>query len=337
MASSADGGSSQVGEVIAASGKVLRVVVSLLPAATALLISTVLVLNSELKFTSLTDPATLNSLALVAIFLLASLGVGYGVRYLLPPDRLFVAPGSAAPARDGAVDHNRDRIARYVVTAGTLSISGIALTIIIAIAIKGGNWEERALSIFASVLPVFSTWVGTVLAFYFTNESRRQAAVEAREARGAADEGEPITRPGIMVPFDAIPRLELTSAQIAGRDTKVAAEELALKTVTALFGAGIRRVVIFDDKKAPVFVVHRSGLPDDLNLVLDSDTLSDYLDEGSNRDAARNFAPAPATGTVTDARRLVELRRVTDLFVTDHGRNDEPTIGWVPDANLKRP
>ena len=42
--------------------------------------------------------------------------------------------------------------------------------------------DTLLMGVFTAVLPVFATWVGTVLAFYFSNKSFRQAAKAAQEA-----------------------------------------------------------------------------------------------------------------------------------------------------------
>jgi hypothetical protein len=312
-----------------ARGTILVTTIALLPAVTSLLITIVLLFNSRLTFTSLADPQTLNSLAMVVLFSLTGLAIGYGVRYLL-------LPAHPRQADDGDSNRNRSQIARWVVTAGTIGIFATAITIIIAIAINRGlDWEDRALSIFTSILPVFSTWVGTVLAFYFTNESFRQAA-EASQGMSTNRATEILSRPGITVPFDRILRHELDPASISanGNSATAAAEAVKLQEIRDLLGtAGPRSVVIFDDKRIPVYVIRRGSVPE---IVVEDDTVKDYLDTGANRVSATNFAVTAANSTIASARRLLESRRVTDLFVTQNGGGDEPTIGWVPDENLAR-
>jgi hypothetical protein len=42
-----------------------------------------------------------------------------------------------------------------------------------------------------------------------------------------------------------------------------------------------------------------------------------------------------AHATVADGKRILQLYKVTDIFVTERGTIEEPVIGWVPDDNLK--
>jgi hypothetical protein len=312
-------------------GKIVMGFITLLPALAALFITFLLILKSGLSFTSLSDPRTWDSWALVALFSLTGLAIGYGIRYLLPSDR-------PRPVDDGDSNKSRSQIARWVVTAGTIGIFLTALTLIIAIAAQSRTdpqWKESALAIFTSVLPVFATWVGTVLAFYFTNESFRQAA-EASQGLSTNRATELLSRPGVTIPFDRILRRELDLASITAKEgsATAAAEAVKLQEIKDLLGtAGPRSVVIFDDKRIPVYVIRRDLIPE---IVVEDDTVKDYLDTGTNRVSATNFAVTAANSTIASARRLIESRRVTDLFVTQNGGGDEPTIGWVPDENLAR-
>jgi|GEM_PF-5802128 len=303
----------------------------LLPALVALIITTVLIFRAQLVFSNLGDPATQNSLALVAIFCVGGVAVGYAVRSLVP-----LSPPKAPD--DGDTDRNRSQIARWVVTAGTIGIFAIAFTIIVSMPNKDDmKWAERVNSIFTAVLPVFSTWVGTVLAFYFSSESFRQGQ-KVNQALGRDTDLDPITRPGTMVPFDRVVRHQMSADFIKERDPKVAAEDIDLSEIVGLFQPpGIVRIVIFDDKKIPVYVIRHEAMPpaakpDDTKAY----KLKDYLERGENRKDAGNFAWTGSSASIADARRLLEIRKVTDLFVTENGRNDEPTLGWVPDDNLKK-
>lgn len=323
MANNVDPGSIQPNVLLSGASRTIAIVVCLLPATAALLIAILLIIKSDLQFASLADLRTLNSLALIALFCLAGLGVGYGIRLLLPP--------LCAPSQ-GTSDHNRDRLARYVVIVGSLGIFAIALAIVIAVAIKdtSDDWKETILSIFTSVLPVFSTWVGTVLAFYFTNETvRRTQQTQAQAPNGGSD---PITRAGTMTPYQSIPRIELDPAAAAELGAVAAAEAIPLSEIQNQLGSsGPSRVIIFDHNKVPVFVVFRTAMPE---IVASSDTLKTYLDTALNREASLKFAPIAATATIAEARNMLAAQGLTDLFVTANGRVAEPTMGWVSDESL---
>ncbi len=307
------------------------------PSVCFVVISGVLLANTHLGLGAIDDPSTLRSLGTITIVLVVALLASYAVKRLLLP---MNAP--SAKSNDDTGQY-RDRLARYVVVGGSVGIASTALAVIGSVdyleRAAPANAERDTLNIFTTLLPVFSTWVGTVLAFYFTNESYRQAADVARAQAGSTSDGEPITRPGTMVPYDRIVRYELKlTDRTSGNDTLADAGSLKLKTtISVLFNPpGITRVVIFDEKKIPLFVVKHDPVID-AKTVSDTMTLKDFLDTGNNRAAARNFALSASTATLADARRLLELRNVTDIFVTQHGLGDEPTIGWVPNTNLSLP
>jgi len=108
--------------------------------------------------------------------------------------------------------------------------------------------------------------------------------------------------------------------------------------------AGIRRVVIFDSKQTPIFILRYESMPkteyDDgstgasSNPPMSKDTIEKYIGVKSKRVAARNFCWAARSHTIADGRSMLQLRKLTDIFVTEHGQSDEPVLGWVPDYNL---
>lgn len=255
-------------------------------------------------------------------FCVVALIVSYGVRLLLQSD------ASAAPHAVQA--YSRDRIALYVVGVGTIGIIAMGMAAIFSIDGKNGDTSR---SIFSAVLPVFSTWVGTVLAAYFSNESFRQASNANQATSTDGPDSESVTRGGTMVPFERIIRYEMTADQVKDKPIWDAAAAIPYAELEKRFQPpGVVRIVIFDDKRHPVYVLrHDTTLTDEQRKTA---TLGDVL-TGAAKDSARNFAWTAASALVTDAKRLFELRKVTDLFVTQNGRTDEPVLGWVPDDNLR--
>ena len=83
----------------------------------------------------------------------------------------------------------RSRMAPIVLGIGSAAIILLALGLFIEFGVMEQNQDPNIKGkidtllngVFSSVLPVFATWVGTVIAFYFTNESFRQASQAARE------------------------------------------------------------------------------------------------------------------------------------------------------------
>lgn len=318
----------------------MAAVLSALPPLAFLLTTSLILSRGQFTLASLSDKATLDSLMVIGIAGACGIAAGLAVRLLIPRAALFPDEKSlhrrllSGPIGEQAGQPVRDRLARNVVVGGTFVIGLTAVVLMAALAFrKEPNWETTALSIFTSVLPVFSTWVGTVLAFYFTNESFRQAA-QSTQSLTDRTETEPITRPGTMIPYERVIRIELTTDEVGDKDPQLAAAQIDLARVNDYFKPpGVVRVILFDNKKRPVFVLRHEFMP----TIETGDKLEKYLNSGTNKAIARNFSWTARTATIQDGRRLLETRRVTDLFVTEHGRADEPVIGWVPDDNLKTP
>ena len=110
--------------------------------------------------------------------------------------------------------------------------------------------------VFSAVLPVFATWVGTVIAFYFTNESFRQAAQVAREsASGLIERLRSLPIKLTMLPLKGIKLLKLTAG--ASLETADLAEVKAAFDQTSK-DEPISRPLILDSADRLVAVMHRS-------------------------------------------------------------------------------
>jgi hypothetical protein len=319
-----------------------RWVFALAPPGTFLLIGGLLLWRTRLVLDGTNLITALSSIGVLALILVVSVAGAAAMRWVLLPS-IGSLWNAGQPGDPGPGDGLRDHLAQNVVIIGTIAIVGTALAVIVALAIEhkaGEDLSPTLTSIFNSVTPVFSTWVGTVLAFYFSNKSFRDGANIGQKSDANAD---PITRPGTMIPYDRIVRHELLDAEMlaGGGDPKKAADLLKLSIFEEMFKPpGIVRVVIFDNQRHPIYVLRHELMPSrpkpDSNGVVPEQHVSDYMANPASHSAAVNFSNIATTATVDDGRRLLQLRRVTDIFVTAHGRQDEQTIGWVPDDNLNR-
>jgi hypothetical protein len=274
------------------------------------LASTLAVLFSLLYKTSFTLTGALNLdqleifITLALIFVL-SLALGFGLRSVLFP---LVQSGTATPFSQQALEQSvRDRLARNVVATGTIVIAVLAVALIIAIAkFSSANLPTTGLSVFTAVLPVFATWVGTVLAFYFTNESFRQAAQSTLSLIGRDEiSTQAITRAGTMIPYDKITKFEITAASMpAGTTAVAAADATPLNQITARFNQTATRIIIFDPNRHPIYVVRQKNIPPGLP---GNSTVIDYINSGTNRADALNFRHVSADGGSSRCPRLVNM------------------------------
>jgi hypothetical protein len=196
--------------------------------------------------------------------------------------------------------------------------------------------------VFISVLPLFGTWVGTVLAFYFagknletaTATTQRLTEATARLA-GVATAGTPVREK--MIPWADMKALTISDAQ--AKDLK----ELPLETLWAELEKirPLDRLPIVGPDRTMKGLAHRSLLtgfaarqPEPLPASLKSKKIKDLNGE-EQRLLLETFAFVPSTTTLGEARTLMgAIPRCHDVIVTETGAPTEPVAGWLTDRDL---
>ncbi len=193
-----------------------------------------------------------------------------------------------------------------------------------------------------TVLPVIGTWVGTVLAFYFSKENFESASksviASAKEAAGNS------RLASVTVTAAMIPRDVLTAKSVA--DEKAAA---ALPLTVLLTSLGDKnRIPIVDVKDVPLYMIHRSAIEGGIAKAFTSRTgraaavdpakltLADLWghDESKYRNA---FGVVSAKATMADAKQ--EMDKVAfrqDVFVTERGTAQEPVLGLITNIEIEK-
>lgn len=229
----------------------------------------------------------------------------------------------------GPEDPTRARIAPFVIGVGTVGVTAIAI-VVLAFLFSASKTNTTLqpkldtilLSVFTATISVFATWVGTVLAFYFTNESFRQAAESTEKLVKSSSEPEALNSPLRMIPYDRITKIELKDQEKA--------EDVTFDTITALWtGDTVTRIPIFNHEKRPVYVIRKA-----LASTPPPAKVSDYLAQQQNKADAQSFRIVPLNATVAFGRETIAQYKVSNLFITDRGQETEPTKGWVPDDRL---
>jgi hypothetical protein len=251
--------------------------------------------------------------------------------------RMALAPltqGSApfAPTHDQAAAM-RSRIAPVILAIGTAGIAALALGMMVAFAVvglKGGaqgqelikSLDTLLMGVFSSVLPVFATWVGTVIAFYFT-ESAYNTASQTMRARGDADAGKPQVS-SIMKDYKSINKI--------GVDARPKADETTVDELKELFEGDKTIGYIFEEpKRNPIYVIKKelfdkiSGTP--------TNTVKEY--RAISADVAgdvKRMLFVKATETLPQLKDLFtkdENANIQDAFVTMNGQPSEEVLGWI--------
>ncbi len=250
----------------------------------------------------------------------------------------------------GGTSEQRFNLAQYIMFFATIAvgvITAVALLMIGIPVIRGyADPTESYQSIkdlFAIVLPVLGTWVGTILAFYFSQKSLAAATnstIQLHQQFVSSEEKlQSIKITDKMIPMDQV-LAKLTIE--AGKSEK----DYLLTDLIAMLDScdptkSRERLPIIDSQGCVKYVAHRSLIdkfrgekisdPNVLKL-----TLKDMVDDAKYKRVLEAFDVLPATATLADAKHLIDKNVLcADVFVTERGDRTSRAVGWVTSADVE--
>ena len=255
-------------------------------------------------------------------------------------------------------DNFRSQLGSRLVSGSTIALTGLGLVIMGGAAWSAvtSNKPETLMSaaqlLLSALLPLFGTWVGTVLAFYYTKESYQaasQGTLDAVKSVAQRLSATPIATK--MMPF----------AQIIVHQVPAAGslDNLSLPDIEKKFdtvganGQKISRLLILDNTGACIGILHHSLFAEMLAMLLRDNpqvdlttaTLSPLLAKESRgykgmtyRDLIQKTVAFVAQDrTVADAKAAMEqIPGCQDVIVTKTGDRTEPVIGWLSNIDITR-
>lgn len=235
--------------------------------------------------------------------------------------------GAAARSEDA---RTRQKIAAVIVA---LSIGGIVLASGLSIGFADDDSRpEMSRLVFASVLPLFGTWVGTVLAFYFARDNLQAATDSTVRLAGLSETATPVSQ-------DMIPRAQIYAHSLkAGEDAGALIVADLRKEMTE---ANVRRIPTLTESGAVLYVLHDSTIDKFAESVgkkpgeLSDETLADLLavpDLRAQVGALGFVGEGADLGEARTAMRLV--KGCNDVFVTKDGQPEQPVLGWLTNTQL---
>jgi hypothetical protein len=195
-----------------------------------------------------------------------------------------------------------------------------------------------AISVLVGVFPLIAALIGGVLAYY---ASLSNFAMAANAFRNFA--------PPAAGSSDISVTLAMTeTAKIVGKITLVRHRDTASvnlrKLLSDSFNSWVTRVPILNSKGIIEFVIHertvskfitKMALEPSPRLSPTMATLRDLLEDPELGHRPRAFVIVPSSFTLAEVKRRMDSEPACrDAFVTQHGRDDEPIIGWVTDTRL---
>lgn len=246
----------------------------------------------------------------------------------------MLGPGVGGCTVTNSTEGDARTRARLAIVIVALSVAGIGVASAVAIIFAtSDNRPEMARLVFASVLPLLGTWVGTVLAFYFARENFQAATESTVRLFGRVPARAPVGE--VMIPKARIISYDLPAG------TDVGTVPLA-DLYTKMTAAKVGRIPIFNDSGAVLYVVHQASIdsfagslapPKDPAAL--TETMSDLLNVPDLKKLVEAIGIVGPNATVAEARAAMRaVEGSNDVFVTINGKRDDPVIGWLTNTDL---
>jgi hypothetical protein len=218
--------------------------------------------------------------------------------------------------------------ARTILAFGITVAVGIGITILswAIITTTDDGVNTRAQLVFNAVLPLFGTWVGTVLAYYFSRENF-EAATSSTER---------------LVQLTLEERLRSVLVANVMIKNIFSVQDLSQKVVDILRqlqGQDIKRLLILQQSGALEALLHREGVISYLLDTPDADrpdkTLNDLLKEKPDLKQTPAFVNERAT--LADAKNAMEkIANCKIVLVTKNGDANEPVVGLLTNTDIAK-
>jgi hypothetical protein len=250
--------------------------------------------------------------------------------------------GETAPAPDSdrqltfSQRFSRDALGWLVVGLGAGGVIFLAVVVIAnaSVAAKDATMDK----VFAAVVPLFGTWVGTVLAYYFTRENFQAANATVNKAmdRLTAEQKlaeTPVTKS--MVPVTALKGIDLsattTEANLTAKDIVDKISQNRVSRVP-IFSPDKSILYIVDDRTAFQVVIELAKAPDQIGL---AEFLGHKIQDILVKDLVSSFGVVAESANLAAARdALVAVKGAHEVVVTKTGKRSDPVLGWLTETDI---
>jgi hypothetical protein len=239
------------------------------------------------------------------------------------------------PADSIATGQERNTVA---VTVLIVSGGGIILFAMFALY----QDPKQAMNIFNSLWPVLGTWVGTVLAYYFSRQNfiaASQSVTElARQVSAPAEPAGPRYVKDTMIPLKSM------VVYLYDDDRDNVPEEIPKKIgieklISICNASGKTRLPVIDRQKRPIYLIQRKEIDKHwaFEVATPTGTLQDMFDKVPHTkerfSVSTGFVIVKPDATLAEAKQKMEaLPDCTDVLVTGTGTADDAVIGWLTDS-----
>ncbi len=227
-------------------------------------------------------------------------------------------------------DNTRTWLAFGITSISILGVVGLSLAIIIT---GNANITSKAQYVLNAVLPLFGTWVGTVLAYYFAKENFESASRSV----------ERLTRQ--LSPQEKLQSTPVAAAMIPKSQMLFKDDNAAklIEVLKELQNRGVKRLPIINKTGIVSSLIYREAIINylyQINKALSQSerenlTIKDLLTQ--NPELQKPFAIVGEGETLADAKaameRIVDCR---DVFVTQSGNPNEVVVGLLTNVDIAK-
>lgn len=217
---------------------------------------------------------------------------------------------------------------------GAVTVLGVGAMVAIAFA-QDPATASSIKDLLSTLLPVLGTWVGTVLAFYFSSENFSEAQRQTRDLVRQLTPEQKLQETSAM---EAMIPLEgpNTAKLVLDRTPK---DILLTDLLQSFNSTGRNRLPVLDTKGAVKFVLHRSLVDKYLSAHMMANegarsplqaSLQDLLMDPEYQKMATAFeAVGRGDSLIVAKQKLDSIRECADIFVTEDGSKKGKAIGWI--------
>lgn len=208
----------------------------------------------------------------------------------------------------------------------TIAFSIIAIIIVSWVYIKNNNDAEATERVFSALLPLFATWVGTVLAFYFGRENFEAASERYEQI---------ITKlsPEVLDDIE-VSKIMITEKTMVKREYDTIKSKTVKDLVTFLELVDKSRLPILEAGK-PKYVIHKPLL----DTVIGEDAananmkLTDFETKAKYKDEISCYVTVSSSEILESVISKLNKKKCKNGFVIDE---DGKVVGWVTDTLIFR-
>jgi hypothetical protein len=204
--------------------------------------------------------------------------------------------------------------------------------------------QNSAREVFSTIVPLFGTWVGTILAFYFSRENFREANDAVNRAFAQLTPDQKLQQTSVRQVMKTRGATKVYDVPEGRSETNIRIAELL-----DLTGKGYSRVPIFAPGDVVRYIVHESLLnkfvaetaKTNPGFDLAALTLSDFLAHPAGDQTLKDWVSKKAfvkvDATLADARgAMLAIKGCQDVFVTQSAKPEEPVLGWLTNTDITR-